>query len=75
MLRTHSGLTTFFLGVIASCNAGCTMAAGYISRLPLMPNGLNSIAGAIALREHRYGHSTLPGDCLANKQPRPPPQP
>ena len=57
MLRTHSGLTTFFLGVIASCNAGCTMAAGYISRL--MPNGLNSIAGAIALREHRYGHSTL----------------
>ena len=49
MLRTYSGLKTFFLGVIASCNAGCTMAAGYISRLPLMPNGLNSIAGAIAL--------------------------
>ena len=69
MLRTYSGLTTFFLGVIASCNAGCTMAAGYISRL--MPNGLNSIAGAIV-----YGSTVMATvHYLANTQPRPPPQP
>ena len=68
MLRTYSGLKTFFLGVIASCNAGCT-STGYISRL--MPYGLNSIAGAIV-----YGSTVMTTvHYLANTQPRPPPQP